>query len=485
MEHDFAVSRRAALGAVAAAGLAGLAGPASPAAAQQNPTPANPPPAGNSRLPARENFVIRNAYVMTMDAALGDVAGGDIHVDNGSIVAVGRNLQTPGAASLDGSRTIVLPGLVETHWHMWNTLMRGMAGDKPERGYYPTTSALGNAFQAHDMFQGTRLGAAEAINSGMTFVHDWCHNIPNLDFAYEDIRALQEVGIRARFSYGWWQGQKPEQEMHFADLESLHREWNSHSNEGLISLGFGWRGVASGPGSYAAGDIYRREIAAVRALGIPVSAHANSAGKGQVEHYAKENLLGKDLQILNPIQSTDDEIKSLAAAGCPVSFSPVVGMRIGRGFPQTGKFIAAGLKIGLSIDDTVLGGNADMFAIMKLVRNSENASAHSEFKMLPRRVLELATIEGARSMGIDSITGSLTPGKRADLIMISLDDVNLGMFTDPANMIVDAVQPSNVDTVVVDGRILKRGGKLTAIDKREVISDATAALTAIRQRANW
>ena len=168
-----------------------------------------------------------------------------------------------------------------------------------------------------------------------------------------------------------------------------------------------------------------------------------------------------------------------------MSFAPVVAMRIGRGVPQASRFLAAGLAVGIAVDDTVLGGNADMFAMMKLIRNADNALARSEFKMTARQVLELATIRGARSMGIDDRVGSLKPGKRADLVMISTEDFNLGIFTDPANMVVDLAQPSNVDTVVVDGRILKREGKLVTIDKRQTLGEASAALAAVRKRANW
>jgi cytosine/adenosine deaminase-related metal-dependent hydrolase len=100
-------------------------------------------------------------------------------------------------------------------------------------------------------------------------------------------------------------------------------------------------------------------------------------------------------------------------------------------------------------------------------------------------VLELGTIEGARSMGIADKVGSLKAGKRADLIMVSTRDVNLGVFTDPAHMLVTAAQPSNVDTVVIDGRILKRGGKLTALNVAQIVGEASAANTALRKRAEW
>src|SRR5207302_11118989 len=113
------------------------------------------------------------------------------------------------------------------------------------------------------------------------------------------------------------------------------------------------------------------------------------------------------------------------------------------------------------------------------------AKAHDEFKMTARRVLELGTIDGARSLGIDNRVGSLKPGKRADVIMVATNQLNMGVFTDPAHMLVESTQPENVDTVIVDGRILKRGGKLTAMPVEQVLADAAASFEGIRKRANW
>jgi hypothetical protein len=127
---------------------------------------------------------------MTMDEA-GDIANADVHVANGAIVAVGQNLKAPGVSVIDGQGMIVLPGLVETHWHMWNTLLRSMSGDKPDLGYFRSTAMLGQKFLADDMYQGTRLACAEAINNGITHVHDWCHNIRGPEYADADLKALR------------------------------------------------------------------------------------------------------------------------------------------------------------------------------------------------------------------------------------------------------------------------------------------------------
>ena len=126
---------------------------------------------------------------------------------------------------------------------MWNTLLRSMSGDKPDLGYFRTTAALGQRYDPSDMYQGTRLAAAEAINGGITFVHDWCHNIRSLDYAEQDLRALRESGLRARFSYGGSQGMANTQGIVLADLELIERDWPKYSNDGLITLGLAWRGM--------------------------------------------------------------------------------------------------------------------------------------------------------------------------------------------------------------------------------------------------
>ena len=125
-----------------------------------------------------------------------------MHVRAGAIAAVGRGLTAPGAEIIDGAGMLVLPGFVETHWHVWTTLLRSLAGDRQEHGYFPTSRTVGTFYSADDMYAAGRLAAAEAMHSGITFVHDWCHNVRGPDYAEAALRALAEAGIRARFSYG-------------------------------------------------------------------------------------------------------------------------------------------------------------------------------------------------------------------------------------------------------------------------------------------
>ena len=473
------MNRRRFLTNTSALGAASLTGRATP---QQK---SNARERTAAALPSRGEVLIRNAYVMTMDPGLGDVPGGDVHIRNGEIIAVGKALQAPGATVLEGRRMIVLPGLVETHWHMWNTLLRNFAGEKPGQGYFPTAAMFGAVMTPDDMYHGARLSTAEALNSGLTTVHDFCHNLRSRAHADADLRAVRESGLRARWSYGWPQGLPDTQVCNLVDLEAMHRDWSSLSGDGLVSLGFAWRGMFRN--SQLPREVYRTEFDAARRLGIPISTHVASseATKGQVEAHARENLLGSDVQIIHVLSVTPAEIEMIAKSGSPVSLSPGTELRIGYGFTKVGEYLDAGVRVGISIDTVALAGNANLFESLKLIRNIENAKHHDEFKMTARRALEFGTIEGARSLGMDDRIGSLKSGKRADVIMISTEQLNMGVFSDPAHMVLESTQPQNVDTVIVDGRILKRGGKLTALAVNQILNDAAASFDAVRKRANW
>ncbi len=437
------------------------------------------------RVPG-DRIVIRNGYLLTMDPDLGDIPGGDVLVAGGQIAAVGPGLDAPGADVLDARGMIVAPGLVDTHWHMWNTLLRGMSGEGPPAGYFRVSVELGRAFGAADCYQGTLLACAEAVSSGITTVHDWCHNVRGPEHAEAGLRALAEAGLRARFSYGYAAGHANDQAMDLAGLRSLHRSWASYRCGGRLSLGMAWRGTGgSNPAMRVAPEVYRRELAAARELGLPVTVHASGprSAAGQIAALAAAGLLGRDLQVVHANCASAGEIAALAEAGCAVSVSPYSELLIGYGLPRTAEFRAAGIPVGLSVDTTALTGNADMFAIMKVTQALVNAAAEDEFALTARQALALGTIEGARSLGLAGEIGSLTPGKRADVIMVECAGPNLGVFTDPAQLLVTAAQPANVHTVLADGQVLKRDGRLTGLDMDQVSAGAQAALAGVRARA--
>lgn len=449
-----------------AAGSLGLASIRTPAAA--GPAP---------RLPARGEFVVRNGYVLTMDPRLGDLPRGDVHVRNGQIVAVGPNLAAPGAEVIDARTMIVLPGLIETHWHMWETISRNMSGDTPDVGYFPYSRVMGVLFSPEDNARGVRLALAEALNTGLTTVHNWSHNLLKPAYADAELAVHREVGGRVLFSYGYSRNTGPNETLPLADVARVKKQYFDVPNDGLITLGIASRGPENNTI-----DICRRELAFARQNGLPITMHMGTSEKKTfgIKALADAGLLGPDLQLVHATHPGAGDIERVAKAGAHISFSPYTEMRTGFGFGPVSEYLATGVPCSLSIDTVILSGHADMFATMRGIQNQENGRKLSEFALPARTALEMATMGGARDLGIADNVGSLTPGKRADLILVRTDALNMAPFTEPVHMIVQSAHPNNVDTVVVDGRILKRHGQLTAMDVPRILRESQESIDHVR-----
>jgi 5-methylthioadenosine/S-adenosylhomocysteine deaminase len=473
------VSRRAVLGGAAALAVLSARAPAQA-----------PSPTGAAALPPRGDLVIRNAFVMTMDPALGDLRSGDLHIAGGVIRAVGQNLSAPGATEIDGRDMIALPGFVDTHTHLWTTQMRGRFGDTPETIYFRIRNLLGDGYRADDVYHGTRLGAAESISSGITTAVDFFHNNRGRDFADAAIRALKESGLRCRFLLGPSTRTQPSEAMDLATLEALSSSWSSVVADAPLTLGLAWRGPL-GITTPAAGEpirpefsVTKQEFDTARRLKLPITVHVSgTTAKRQFDSLVAGNFLGPDVQLAHFSNASPADLKLAVDAGSPVSLTPMTELRVGYGVTQLGDYLAAGMKVGLGIDSNSLAGVSDMFTVMKMFQNIEAGRTKNELAVTPRKLLQLATIEGARSIGMDAQIGSLSPGKRADVILVNTRALNLAVQADdPAHMLVEAAQPANVDTVVVDGRLLKRGGAMVGMDVAHVIRGARQSIADITSR---
>jgi cytosine/adenosine deaminase-related metal-dependent hydrolase len=254
--------------------------------------------------------------------------------------------------------------------------------------------------------------------------------------------------------------------------------------------GFSWApaggaGTAANPLPPERLELAKREFSVARELKLPITTHLSAKENtppGWVEASQQAGFLGRDVLHIHVLSASPAEMKILADTGTHVSVSPGSELRIGYGLTKATAFMDAGINVGVSVDTAPLTGNCHLFGILKLLRNAENAKAFDEFKLSARRALQMGTIDGARALGIDDRVGSLTPGKRADLIMVATNTLNMGVFTDPAHMIIEAAEPANVDTVVVDGRILKRGGRMVACAPAQIIAGAKAARAEVAKR---
>ena len=480
MSDDSKISRRGFLGLAASFGGATLLGQMGCSTAQSGAASRSM----ESGLPARMEFIVRNAYVMSMDPKIGDLPRGDVHVRNGEIITVGVDLVAPGAAVIDGRDMIALPGLIETHFHLWTSFARGLVGDG-NMDYFPVMARIGPNITPDVAYRSVCLGIAEALDSGLTTIHDWSHNLTTPAHADADLRALRESGIRARFSYGYSRvlQEQPKQLPDFADIERVKKELAGQQYDGLITMGFAARGPGATPP-----ETYQREIETARRLGIPITIHANRS-LGEVKQYRRikmlyeERLLGPDMLLIHTYNATAEERQMVADTRAMISIAPYTASRLASGLPYLGDLLKRGVQCSLSVDTTTVGGNVDMFSIMRLALQLNHLRSMDVLEVQPRRIVELATIDGARSLGLADRVGSLTPGKRADLILICTNDLNTAPFYDPALLIVQSAQPYNVDTVVVDGRILKRNRQLVAIDVARVVREATEAQRDLWNRA--
>lgn len=415
-----------------------------------------------------------------MDASIGDLSTGDILVEDGVIAEVGSAKTFAGAEIIDGSGMIAMPGLVDTHSHMWTSLLRGMFRGVAAQGYFPMRNAFSGLYEPEDMYRAEYGAAVEAIASGITTTWDFCHNVRTPAYANACMEALAESGIRARFSYGPYPGLDAGTAIDLADLQRLSADW---AGAPLLEVGLAWRGPL-GATDGAAYRAAREEYEAARALGLSIAVHVSGPRAAtQFASLKAGGFYADNMQLIHATGAGDEEFAAMRDNGVAVSLTPLTELRCGYGVTQLGDYTGRDVAVGIGLDGNALSGNADLFAVMKIFLNIENGRFGDEFRTNARELLELATIGGARSMGLDHLIGSITPGKRADLILIDTNMLNLAVSADdPAHLIVESVQPANVDTVFVDGRPLKRGGALIGVDTRQAVAEFRAASDGLKRR---
>jgi 5-methylthioadenosine/S-adenosylhomocysteine deaminase len=454
--------------------------------AQQAPARSAKGPA--APLPPRGEFIIRGATVLTMDPKINDLETGDVLVQGGAIVAVGSKINSTSAQIIEGRGMICMPGFVDTHWHLWTSLFRPFVrADVDAFGYFPVSNRLGQQMTPEDSYRSVALGVAEALSAGCTTVHNWAHNVRSPDHADGELAAMRDTGIRGRFAYGPAQGMPDDQPMDFEGMARVKRDWMP--GDGLLSLGICSRNVgAMSIGGAARGvltiDQTKRDWDGARKLGLPITLH--TSGPSPIRQLEEAGLLGPDVQLIHALLTTPEERAILKARGVSYSIAPTGEARrpSSVGVIQLGELLEAGVKVSLSTDHTT-NYNCDPFVAMRVLFALHQNRIGNKIPLTVKRLVQLATLDGAVDLGIADKAGSLTPGKRADIILVRTTDINMTPVGDPYEALVSLAQPGNVDTVIVDGRILRRGGKFTTLDHAKVVKDAQEAAAGLRARAKW
>jgi 5-methylthioadenosine/S-adenosylhomocysteine deaminase len=418
--------------------------------------------------------VLRGGYVLTMDDELGDIPQGDVLVEGTDIVDVGRELAVGDAEVIDAGDMVVMPGFVDTHRHTWETAIRGCAPDATLDDYFvEVLDTFAPLYRAEDVYASNLAGALECVNAGITTLVDWSHINNTPEHPDAAIQALKDSGIRAQYAYG--SANTSLQDYWFNSTiavprEDVERVRNTYfaGDDGLLTMALATRG----PG-FCVDEVVREEWGLARELGIPITVHVGMgrvAGRfGMLKLLDGLGLLGDDTTYIHACYLDEEEWQLVKQSGGTISIAPLVEMQMGHGCPPTGRARELGLRPSLSIDvvTTVPG---DMFTQIRAAfgceREKVNAGLWERDEDAPagflsaRDMLEIATRNGAYTAGLEDRTGTLTPGKRADVIMIDAGAPNVAPLIDPVAAVALAADVSNVDTVIIDGTVQKRAGAL-------------------------
>jgi cytosine/adenosine deaminase-related metal-dependent hydrolase len=424
-------------------------------------------------LTAGRPIVFRNATVLTMDDAHHVLHGADVLVTGDTITAVGPGLGVPeGTAEIDATGGIVMPGMIDTHRHMWQTAMRGYGADWTLTQYFVWNYLQwGKSFRPADIYAGNLLSAIEAIDAGVTTTVDWSHNLQTVEHAEAAADALQEVPGRFVLAYGniqqapWEWSAAPE----FRDFVSRR-----FSGGGTDMLGF-QMAFDVPPASPDFPEKAAFEVA--RDLGVPVTTHAGvwkvTTDDG-IRLMHEHGFMTPSTIYVHAASLSADSYHRIAATGGSASLSTESEQSAGQGYPPTWKLRQHGIGVSLSMDTSVWW-SADLFSAMRATLSADRAREHLEAHakdetvthhvLRAEQVVDWATRGGARALGMDSLTGSLEPGKKADVVLIK-NDASPVMFPllNPYGHVVFQAQRGDVHTVMVNGRVVKYEHSLVGVD---------------------
>jgi cytosine/adenosine deaminase-related metal-dependent hydrolase len=409
--------------------------------------------------------LIRGGIVLSLDPEVGDFANADVLIDGDRIAAIGPGLAADDAEVIDASGMIVMPGFVDSHRHIWEGILRNIGTDVPLEGRVSYISfvlrTLAPAFRPEDAYAGNLVSAVGAIDAGITTLLDWSHIQASPAHTDAVVQALRDSGLRAVFGYGfpWWGKWEERQPSWFVRAATEHFS----SPDGLLTLAL----AAPGP-EFTDFEVARDHWKLARETGARITAHVGVGTYGQdakVQEMGEAGLLGPDTTYIHCTTLNDTEIQMIVDTGGTVSLASPVEMMMGHGMPPIQKFLDRGLKPSLSVDVETNVPN-DMFTQMRSVIALQHALADEVGKpgITMRDVLSYATMEGARAHGLEDKVGSLTVGKAADLIMLRTDKINVIPINDPVTAVVAGMDTSNVDSVFIAGREMKRHGKLLHVD---------------------
>lgn len=461
MKNTTQVTRRSALKAGAATAAAVVGGLTDAVAAENlhrfdQPATLNP----------KHRILIKGATIITMDPTIGDLAKGDLLIEGKKITAIAPELDPSGAQTMDAQEAIVVPGFVDCHRHSWEAPLRRINPNAPTLADYSNATHLSfaKAYRPLDHFVANYLTAVGCIDSGVTCVIDNSHNSRSAAHSDAAVEGLIDGGIRAVHASGApqagdWDHQWPQ------DLERLQKKYFSSTDQ-LVTLR-----MFSGPS--------RDNWALARKLGLRITTEFQGPQLAALlDPLAQDKLVGPDNTFNHCGALPEKTWKIIADNGVTVNVCPRSDAQyaLGEGICALQHAWNHGIKPGFSVDNET-SYSTDMFMEMRVALYIQRAVAQNRRFMgdqnppkplMVRDVLFCATMGGARCAGLDDKIGSLAPGKEADLLIIKTDDVNLYPSNNALGTVVQAAERSNIDTVIIGGRVRKYRGKVVGLNMKKL-----------------
>ena len=418
-----------------------------------------------------DRMLIRGGWVLTLGARSSNFAEADVLIEGDRISEVGPGLRARDAVVVDATEAIVMPGFVDAHRHAWKSLFRN-AGD----GF--DFADLAAHHEPDDVYAAVSVGLASAVASGITTVVDWSDIQVSEGHTDAVLQAHADSGLRTVLVHA------PPPGASFAVAPT--RPGDRKASE-LTTF-------AAGPDDPSPEDLAASTASWDEILGRGWRIHVHTGRRegeaGTVSELARLGRLGADVTLVHCSRLGDADLDAIASSGASVVITPSTEMAGGLGSPPMQRLIDRGIRPGLGVDDECIAPG-DLFAQMRAAISIQHGR-HFDLKLagkggLPnllttREVIRYATLDGARSAGLAEVTGSLEPGKQADVIVLRTDRPNIHPVNDPIGAVVWGMDTSNVSWVVVGGRALVADGSLVA-DADAIRTRATDAMARVADRA--
>ncbi|MFC3505603.1 amidohydrolase family protein [Micromonospora krabiensis] len=431
--------------------------------------------------------VLRNGLVLTMDDAHTVLPGADVLVVGDRIAEVGVGLTAPdGALEIDATGGLIMPGMVDTHRHLWQTAMRGYGADWTLTQYFVWYYLeSGKLFRPEDVHAGNLLGAIEALDAGVTTTVDWSHGLRTIDHADAAVDALEAVPGRFVLGYGNIQ-QGPWEWATSPEFRDFHRRRVDGGRLAGFQMAFDVTGDPAFP--------ERAAFEVARELGAAVTTHAGVWGATNddgIRLMHEHGFMTPQNVYVHAATLTHDSYNRIAATGGSVSVSTESEQSAGQGYPPTWQLRHHDIPVSLSMDTSVWW-SGDLFSAMRTTlgadRSREHLEAHAKqdtvthCHLRAEHVVEWATRGGARALGLDSSIGALSPGRQADIVLIK-NDASPAMFPilHPYGHVVFQAQRGDVHTVLVGGKVVKQDGRLVGIDLAAARAKVDATISYLRE----